>query len=84
VTDDATESMAKRIKNAQFKTTRLSAGYDEGEVDTFLDEAIEAIRRGQQASMPPRFSETRLRPGYVKEQVDALVGEILQFTPPLR
>jgi DivIVA domain-containing protein len=29
--------MISRIKNAQFRTTRLRAGYDERKVDDFLD-----------------------------------------------
>lgn len=82
--DDATESMARRITNTTFRTVRFSPGYDELEVDEFLDKAVDAIRGGRQVSESPRFSVTRLRPGYEMAQVDALVEEILRFTPPFR
>jgi hypothetical protein len=45
-------------------------------VDNFLDDAVQALRRGQAAAPPPRFSTVRLRPSYNKQDVDALVSEI--------
>lgn len=36
------ESLAHRIRNARFSTTRLRPGYDEREVDRFLDEVTAA------------------------------------------
>ena len=82
--DREAESMASYIRNATFKTTRFAAGYDEAEVDAFLDAAIELIRRGERVSMAPQFTETRLRPGYVKQEVDELIVEIMRRTPPFR
>jgi DivIVA domain-containing protein len=69
------EPLTARIRNARFRTTRWG-GYDEREVDNFLDDAVQALRRGQPADPPPRFSTVRLRPSYNKQDVDALVSEI--------
>lgn len=63
-----------RITSAQFRTTRRE-GYDEREVDGFLDGVIQALRRGQRAGPPPGFTTVRLRPGYDKQDVGALVSE---------
>jgi len=40
------EPLTARIRNARFRTTRWD-GYDEREVDNFLDDAVQALRRGQ-------------------------------------
>ena len=78
------EAMARYIRNAQFRTIRLAAGYDEQEVDAFLDELAERVRRGEPVGRPPKFSQTRLRPGYVKGDVDALIAEVARLAPRLR
>ncbi len=66
-----------RIRDARFRTTRWD-GYDEREVDTFLDEMIARLDRGEPAGpgAPPVFTSTRLRPGYRKADVDALLREL--------
>jgi DivIVA domain-containing protein len=69
------EPVIARITDAQFRTTRRE-GYDEREVDDFLDDVIQALRRGQRAGPPSGFTTVRLRPGYNKQDVDALVSEI--------
>jgi DivIVA domain-containing protein len=43
----------ERIKNARFNATRLSAGYDEEEVGTFLDELIAILSEGGQPRRQP-------------------------------
>ncbi len=75
--------MMERIRTASFRATRLRQGYDEDEVDAFLDYILETLRRGQR---PPRmqvrcveFSTTRLRPGYEMEDVDTLLFEIERY-----
>jgi DivIVA domain-containing protein len=78
------EAMASYIRNAAFRTTRLAAGYNEQEVDAFLEELAERVRRGEPVSRPPKFSETRLRPGYVKSDVDALIAEVARLARRLR
>lgn len=81
--DSEAEEMARRIINTTFKTTRLSSGYDQAEVDAFLDGAADTIRSGGHVGYTPRFSVTHLRPGYVQAEVDALVREIRRFNAPL-
>jgi DivIVA domain-containing protein len=74
--------VAKWLETKTFSTTRLRPGYDEIEVDTFLD-AVRDTFLGQ--GNPPvtgndvknvLFSTTRLRPGYDEEEVDAFLDEI--------
>jgi DivIVA domain-containing protein len=74
--------MARWVEEKQFNTTRLRPGYDEMQVDRFLDEVRDTFL-GQRK--PPltaydvrkiQFSTTRLRPGYDEEQVDAFLDEI--------
>jgi DivIVA domain-containing protein len=75
------DAMIDRIRNAKFRTTRLNPGYDEEQVDAFLDLAIEALSNGHSPNVRgARFGTTRLRPGYVREDVDSLLHEIARFT----
>ena len=70
------EAAIARIKGAKFRTTRWG-GYDEREVDDFLDEIVARLSRGEQAGPgSPAFSGARLRPGYRRADVDALLGEL--------
>jgi DivIVA domain-containing protein len=66
-----------RIKAAKFLITRWD-GYDEAEVDGFLDEVVARLDRGEPAGRgeAPVFSRTRLRPGYRKADVDALLKSL--------
>lgn len=76
-----TNAIIDRIRNAMFRTTRLGTGYDEEQVDTFLDRAIETLRSGYSPNVRgARFTTTRLRPGYVRADVDGLLQEIASFT----
>jgi DivIVA domain-containing protein len=82
--DAATADLIERIKNATFATTRFSTGYDEEEVDTFLDRLVAILR---ESGLPDPeglrnvgFATTRLRPGYVMQDVDRLLREISQAT----
>jgi DivIVA domain-containing protein len=76
-------AMFDRIRNATFRTTRLRPGYDEDEVDAFLDYILETLRRGQRPyKLQVRcveFSTTRLRPGYEMEDVDNLLNWIERY-----
>lgn len=82
--DATTVDLIKRIKTATFGTTRLSTGYDEEEVDNFLDQLVavlsEAGLPGQSELRNARFATTWLRPGYVRQDVDRLLQEIAQAT----
>jgi len=44
--DARTTGLIERIKTVTFSTTRLSPGYDEEEVDVFLDKLVAALSRG--------------------------------------
>ena len=74
--------LIERIKNAQFRTTRLSPGYDEKEVDNFLDRLVATLR---ESDLPDpgevrnvQFATRRLRPSYVMEDVDGFLREIAE------
>ena len=65
---------------AHFRTTRLRAGYDAGEVDAFVEAVEEALR-----SVVPhvssadvawrRFRTVVLKPGYHRDDVDDYLTE---------
>ena len=82
--DAGTTSLIERIKTVTFSTTRLSSGYDEEEVDVFLDKLVAALSRDGQIDRSElrdvRFSRTRMRPGYVFTDVDAFLEEVAQAT----
>jgi DivIVA domain-containing protein len=84
VLDATTVDLIERIKNATFGTTRFSTGYDEEEVDNFLDQIVAVLG---EAGLPgpaelgnAQFTTVRLRPGYVRRDVDSLLHEISQAT----
>jgi DivIVA domain-containing protein len=66
-----------RIRDARFRTRRWG-GYDDRKVDTFLDELIARLDRGESAGLgaAPVFTGARLRPGYRKADVDAFLKEL--------
>jgi DivIVA domain-containing protein len=75
--DSRADGLIERIKTVEFRTVRIRPdGYDEQEVDDFLDAAIATLRRGGRVSPPMGFTIVRLRPGYRKDDVDAFVNEI--------
>jgi DivIVA domain-containing protein len=80
--DASYADLIERIKNAQFRTTRWSPGYDEEEVDTFLDRLVTVLRQSERPDPEElrtvQFATTRLRPGYVMEEVDVFLREIAQ------
>ena len=84
VLDAKTTGLIERIKTVTFSTTRLSSGYDEEEVDVFLDKLVAALSQDGQLDRSElrdvRFSMTRMRPGYVMTDVDAFLEEVAQAT----
>ncbi|MFL1379048.1 DivIVA domain-containing protein [Nocardiopsis protaetiae] len=71
----------QHVRDQQFATTRLTTGYNEQEVDDFLDRAeftLEVLQQGRpdRATLSAKdvervqFSTTRARPGYDPAQVD--------------
>ncbi|MDE3724695.1 DivIVA domain-containing protein [Nocardiopsis sp. N85] len=84
----------EHVREQQFATTRLTTGYNEQEVDDFLDRAeftLEVLQRGRpdRATLTSadvervQFSTTRARPGYDPAQVDrfldALADELRRY-----
>jgi DivIVA domain-containing protein len=74
--------LIERIKNAKFRTTRFSPGYDDEEVDDLLDRLVAILR---ESGLPDpeelrtvQFATTRLRPGYATQDVDGLLHEIAE------
>jgi DivIVA domain-containing protein len=76
------------VRNVLFKTVRLSDGYDEDEVDAFLDKVIAAMREPMaldRRMLPDEvrrseFTTTRLREGYDIDEVDTFLDRVeLEF-----
>jgi DivIVA domain-containing protein len=80
--DARSTGLIERIKTVRFSTTRLSPGYDEEEVDVFLDKLVATLSQAGQLDRSElrdvRFSMTRMRPGYVMPDVDAFLEEVAQ------
>jgi DivIVA domain-containing protein len=80
VGDSTAALLIRRISNARFRTTRLTPGYDEQEVDIFLDSLVAAL--GESGELDPglvrntRFSTTRIGPGYAIHDVDSFLDSI--------
>lgn len=67
------------VRNVRFGTTRLSVGYDEQEVDAFLDKVIVALREDRARASDVKnvvFSVSRVRPGYRQAEVDAFLDRL--------
>jgi DivIVA domain-containing protein len=80
--DARATGLIERINKVKFGTTRLAPGYDEEEVDVFLDKLVAALGRDGQLDRSElrdiQFSKTRLRPGYAMPDVDAFLAEVAQ------
>jgi DivIVA domain-containing protein len=75
------QPLAEWVETREFSTTRQPPGYDEEEVDAFLDAIRDTFLGIREPSLTPdeirkiKFSTTRLRPGYDEEEVDAFLDE---------
>jgi DivIVA domain-containing protein len=73
--------LAEWVQTQKFSTTLLRPGYDEDEVDAFLDAIQETFLGIREPCLTPvdirmmQFSTTRLRPGYDEQDVDAFLDE---------
>jgi len=73
--------LAEWVGTRRFSRTRRRPGYDEEEVDAFLDAIRGSFLGVREPSLTPdeirviQFSTTRLRPGYDEEEVDAFLDE---------
>ncbi|HEX4093127.1 MAG TPA: DivIVA domain-containing protein [Trebonia sp.] len=79
--------LIERVRNAKFRTTRLPPGYDDAEVDNFLDRIVGIL---SESGLPDpdelrsaQFTTRRLRPGYLKQDVDGLLAEIAEVVTRL-
>ena len=76
------------VLNTTFTQTQFRRGYEEREVDDFLDRAVVALRHhesGRPVAEAPmssrdvegvRFTQTQLRRGYDEEEVDTLLADL--------
>jgi DivIVA domain-containing protein len=74
--------LADRIEAVRFGTTHRG-GYDEEEVDEFLERIMDNLIRGERGTLPrlageARFTTVRVRPGYVMADVDSLLASVEQ------
>lgn len=84
---------ADDVLNAKFHATRFRDGYDQDEVDSFLDRVVDtlAAKPGTQPVTVAqvesvRFTATRFRDGYDQDQVDDFLDKVVetlqQLAPP--
>jgi DivIVA domain-containing protein len=76
----AVRKLVDRIRSSRFGTTRRG-GYEEEEVDEFLDRIMDNLIRGERGTLQrlageARFTTVRLRPGYVIADVDSLLASV--------
>jgi DivIVA domain-containing protein len=74
--------LADRIRDSRFGTTHRG-GYDEEEVDKFLDRITDGLIRGERGTLSrlageARFKTVRVRPGYVMADVDSFLASVEQ------
>ncbi|WP_344919353.1 DivIVA domain-containing protein [Streptosporangium oxazolinicum] len=76
------EDHAARVERVAFRPGRLGMGYDEDEVDVFLDRIVATLRGTTDAPLTPgdvreaRFTTVMLRPGYAIGEVDEFLDEM--------
>ncbi|WP_235736479.1 DivIVA domain-containing protein [Nocardioides alcanivorans] len=77
-------TIAELIDRARFRPTRLSNGYDMGEVDDFLDRVGRACTTGGDVSAlldTAHFTLVRFRSGYAVDDVDDFLGSLRGAAP---
>ncbi|MEO3814178.1 DivIVA domain-containing protein [Sphaerisporangium sp. B11E5] len=76
------ESQAVRVERVSFRPGRLGSGYNEDEVDGFLDRVVATLRGTTDRPLTAdeireaTFSTVMFKPGYAVAQVDAFLTEI--------
>lgn len=79
---DEIEEHAVRVERAAFRPGRLGMGYNEDQVDTFLDRIVATLRGTTDQPLTPddvrgaRFATVLLRPGYAVGQVDEFLADL--------
>ncbi len=77
-------TLADELRRARFRTTRVRAGYDEREVDDFLDAVVARLRSEEPAPAlaadvdGARFTTTSLRRGYDMVDVDDALQHVVE------
>jgi DivIVA domain-containing protein len=75
------------VRNVRFGTTRLRVGYDEQEVDAFLDKMISALKQNRARASEVKsvvFAASRMRTGYRQPEVDAFLERLAAEIERLR
>jgi len=84
---------AQDVADKRFQPTKFREGYDQGDVDAFLDRvqaALTAAEQGRPVGLTPeevvetRFRPTRFRDGYDQDQVDDFLDDIVAALRPLQ
>ncbi|GAB2963614.1 hypothetical protein GCM10027203_81400 [Nonomuraea fastidiosa] len=76
------ETQAARVERVGFRTGRMGTGYNEDEVDAFLDRIVATLRGTTQYPVTgedvrnAKFSTVLLRPGYLIADVDSFLAGI--------
>lgn len=78
---------AEDVRRVRFNNARFRAGYNQDEVDEFLDRVESYLRSGRtspaagsltpEAVIDQRFSATKFRPGYDQDEVDDFLDRII-------
>jgi DivIVA domain-containing protein len=76
----AVRELVDRIRHSRFDTTRRG-GYEEEEVDQYLDRIVRDLIGGERRTMrqlagEARFATVKYRPAYVMADVDDLLGSV--------
>ncbi|GAA2161540.1 MULTISPECIES: caspase, EACC1-associated type [Glycomyces] len=78
----------QEVLESKFTTVRLTEGYDEDEIDEFIDKVVDALAKAEHGPLPvsadfvrsAEFTTTRFREGYDVKEVDALLDLVeLEF-----
>ncbi|MBG0828602.1 DivIVA domain-containing protein [Planomonospora sp. ID67723] len=78
------EEQAVRVERVAFRPGRLGMGYDEGEVDVFLDRLVATLRGTTEQPLTPhdvreaKFGTVVFRTGYSVSQVDGFLAEMAE------
>lgn len=75
---------AAQVERVAFRSGRLGMGYDEDEVDAFLDRAVATLRGTADTTLTSdgvreaRFTTVMLRPGYAIGEVDEFLADLAE------
>ena len=80
---------ADDVLNAKFQATKFREGYDQDEVDDFLDLVVATLRAREGGPATPRpltaqdvagqrFQATKFREGYDQDEVDAFLDRVVE------